>query len=161
MFPPKIARLWIGGDLPRDNSYRLVLAVKAAHVSVGLEGFEDIICEPHSIDGLLESLTEEGHLHFQGEPEQLEPIIEACSKLGLGYRYWDGETRTLEIRHAEAAPLHFMAIDPDEPLAKHADIRKGIDLLNAGETHGALLVLERAAPEIPELLPLRLVRRTT
>jgi hypothetical protein len=84
-----LARIWIGGQLRRGESYKLVLAVRRARVSVGIKPFERIICEPKSIEELLESRGELGRLHFQ-DPEapggKMPLLARTCRELGLTYR---------------------------------------------------------------------------
>ena len=104
----------------------------------------------------MEALTPDRHLHLQGEPHRILPLVETCLALGLSYRYWEGGT--LEVGGNIDVPVRLHAPRPDLPLVRHDEVRRGIVLLRGGETHGALLLLERVCPEIPELPPLRLVR---
>jgi hypothetical protein len=150
------ARIWIGGDLPRSTSYRLVLAIRSAGVSTGTPGLEDVICRPRSIAGLIEALTAEGWLHLCGEPDRLLGLVETCRSLGLPYRYWsDG---TLEAGGDIDVPPRLPAPQPDVPVVDHGEVRRAVALLRAGDVDAALAVLEQAAPEIPELPPLRVTR---
>ena len=161
-----LARIWIGGRLLRSRSYKLVLAVRKASVSVGVPGFEHITCEPMSIEGLLES-TVEGVLHLQDSqaPDGEMPILtRTCRQLELTYRLWHEPTLDDGCRVEVWEPgmrsplrLHGDQTDPHTHLVESLPIQLAKTHLREGDVDKALALLERACPAVPEVPELELV----
>lgn len=158
-----LARIWIGGELRRSESYKLVLAVNKARVSVGMPGWEDILCRPMSIEGLMEG-ADEGILHFEdvAAPDGDMPILtRVCRRLGLTYRHWHEATledgccvEVWEPGMKEPVRLRGDPTDPFTHLIESLPVRLAIDHLRNGEIDAALDLLQRASPDIPEVPPL-------
>ena len=161
-----LARIWIGGKLPRSCSYKLVLAVRRARVSVGVPGFEHITCEPVSIEGLLEA-TVEGVPHLQDSqaPDGEMPILtSACRQLGLTYRLWHDPTLDDGCRvevwgPGMDRPLRLLGdkTDPHTHLVESLPVQLAINHLRDGHLDRALALLKRACPAVPEVPELELV----
>ena len=160
-----LARIWIGGQLKHGESYKLVMAVREAQVSIGSPGWEHIICWPRSIEGLLEA-TDEGILHLQDDdaPDGDMPLTQLCRRLGLTYRTWheatlDGGCRVEVWEPGMEEPIH-MHGDPLDPFVHFVEslpVQLVIAHIREGRTDAALALLERACPDIPEVPPLVVV----
>ena len=161
-----LARIWIGGQLCRSQSQRLVDAVRNARVSVGSPGWEDLLCRPVSIEGLLQGANE-GILHFQdlAAPDGEMPLLtKTCCKVGLTYRYWHEPTFDkacgVEVwKPGMEEPIRVRGdpLDPSTHLVESLPVQLAINQLKAGEYAEALQFLERACPSIPEVPPLELI----
>lgn len=157
-----LARIWIGGQLRRSQANELVLAVCRSRVSVGAPGWEHVLCQPVSIDGIIE--TTDGVLHLQdlAAPDGEMPILtQACCELGLTYRLWHesvaDEGCMVELwapGMEEPLRLHGDPTDPHMELIESLPVKLAINHLREGEVERALFLLERACPELPELQPL-------
>ena len=158
-----LARIWIGGRLKRSESYKLVLAVRQASVSVRSPGWEHIICRPRSIEGLLEA-TDEGILHLQdtAAPDGEMPLLrKTCRELGLTYRLWHEPTpddgcrvEVWEPGMEEPLQLRGDPLDPFTHFVESLPVQLAANHLRAGNADQALTLLERASPQIPEVPPL-------
>jgi hypothetical protein len=158
-----LARIWLGGELRRSESYRLVMVVCKAQVSVGSPGWEHLICKPMSIDGLMEATTE-GVLHLQDDaaPDGEMPLLtRTCRRLGLTYRLWHEPTledgccvEVWEPGMEEPIRLRGDPCDPITHLVESVPIRLAINHLRNGEIAAAIDLLRRACPDIHEVPPL-------
>ena len=154
-----LARIWIGGQLRRSESYELVLAVRQANLSIGSPGWEHIICRPRSIEGLLEA-TDEGILHLQDEaaPDGEMLLTRTCRRLSLTYRIWHEATQddgcrveAWEPGMEEPIGMHGDPTDPLVHFVESVPVRLAINHLREGRAGEALALLERACHEIPEV----------
>lgn len=157
------ARLWLGGRLERNESYRLVLAVRRARVSVGLPRLHHVICKPKSIEGLMESLDASGALHLQTDDARALSRLRGTSmSLSLTSHLWsvvEGEPTLEAWWPGLGEPLRLQAhiTNPNIILVEHRAVRRGIELLQAGHIERAVALLELACPEIQPVPPLELV----
>lgn len=164
MTTPDLARIWIGGQLRRSVSYRLVMSVRQSGVSVGLSRLEHYTCMPKSIEGLFESRLPDGRLHLQHPEGTLDDLVKTSRSLGLTYRLWRSSLpRGLPLiegwRPGLEHPVRALGhpLEPDVELVDAARVREAIELLELGRTDSALPVLAAACPRIPEVPPLELV----
>ena len=158
-----LARIWIGGQLCRSQAQQLVDAVRSARVSVGSPGWEDLLCRPVSIEGVMEG-ADEGILHFQdlAAPDGQMPLLtKTCRKLGLTYRRWheatlDDGCRVEVWEPGMVDPLHLPGVhdDPFTHFVESLPVQLAINHLRAGNAAEALALLVRACPDIPEVPPL-------
>ena len=161
-----LARIWIGGQLRRSQSQRLVDAVRNSRVSVGSPGWEDLLCRPVSIEGLLQGANE-GILHFQdlAAPDGEMPLLtKTCRKVGLTYRHWHEPTfdegcgvEIWEPGMDEPIRLRGDPLDPLTHLVESLPVQLAINHLRSGEYEAGLQLLERACPATSQVPPLDLI----
>ncbi len=161
-------RIWIGGRLKRSQSNELVRAIRRSKVYVGTPGWERVVCQPITIDGVFEGLSE-GSLHLQdpAAPNGEMPLLTTtCRDLGLTYRLWREPTTdegcVVKVwEHGMSKPLRLRG-DPSDPFMSYVEslpIRFAINHLREGRLDEALSLLEQACPEIPEVPPLELIEQ--
>ncbi len=162
-----ITRIWIGGQLERSRANDLVLAVSQSRVSTGAPDWEHVLCQPVSIEGLLEGLHPDGVLHLQdpNAPDgQMSIFTETCRALGLTYRLWHEATledgARVELWWPELEDplrLHGDHCDPHVELIEAGPIRRAIKLLKKNKACLAKHTLMEACPEFPKVPSLELV----